>query len=59
MSDFLKKWDEIVRDAQAKGVSQYLWRFHEASRSFVPAARTRHPLFMGATPPKLDPERDR
>lgn len=59
MSDFLKKWDEIVLDAQMKGSPQYLWMFHEASRSFVPAARTRHPLFMGVTPSKVDPERDK
>jgi hypothetical protein len=61
MSEFLEIWDEGIQRAQETGEEQIL-------TSVVPcdcgalklsaSARTMHPSFMGARPPKHDPQRD-
>ena len=58
MNDFLKQWDQAVQEAQRTGRPVELYRQDHMLAKPVLVARTRHPAFMGATPPKHDPARD-
>ena len=64
MTDFLNEWDKAIELAAADGtqpasVSRVLSRRQSPwPVVVVEVARTKHPSFMAANPPKYDPERD-
>jgi hypothetical protein len=58
MSNFLKKWDAAIKEAQQTGEPVTLYKQDHMLNPRVPVARTMHPSFMGNKPPKHDPERD-
>lgn len=61
MSEFLKVWDDGIQRAQESGEEQMLTTVVACdcgAFKLAATARTMHPSFMGARPPKHDPERD-
>jgi len=63
MSDFLRQWDRAIATALADGKQAgRVWAFDRAKGVPFPmgrlVARTMHPSFMAANPPKHNPERD-
>lgn len=62
-SDFLEDWDWAIQGALKNGVCGCVWTLIDDPDSPYPmpvlSARTMHPAFMAAVPPKYDPERDK
>jgi hypothetical protein len=65
---FLEEWEVALDYAQLSGAPGTIWKYDRtpadptivaSDASFRLVARTRHPAFMGVTPAKLDPVRDR
>jgi len=59
MSNFLKKWDAAIAEAQQTGQPVTIYKQNHMLDKPFPVARTMHPAFMGTKPPKHDPERDK
>jgi hypothetical protein len=58
---FLNEWDEAIRDARQLGREQFIWRAwisEDGAYNLRRVAKTMHPSFMAAVPPKYDPKRD-
>lgn len=56
MTDFLQRWDELIQRSREVGKPAYLWK--DDGDAVRMLARTMHPSFMAAKPPKYDPRRD-
>lgn len=57
MLSFLTEWDRAVEWAIENNQPAYLYDVDGEGNQIL-IGRTRHPAFMGAQPPKHDPERD-
>lgn len=66
MSGFLRQWDTLIEQAKLEGDCVYMWTYEGpyigpdlVADNLKLSARTMHPSFMAATPPKYDPTRDK
>jgi len=57
MSEFLKVWDEAIRQAQERGYPSMVFKRIPEFGTVKVAARTMHPAFMQPKVPKHDPRR--
>jgi len=54
---FLNEWDSLIEWAVDNNQPGYMYDV-DGDGNTILLARTRHPSFMGAQPPKHDPDRD-
>ena len=58
MSNFMNEWKAALAEAQEAGQPVTIYKQNHMLDKPRPVARTMHPAFMGAKPPKHDPVRD-